>query len=312
MWKATSAAASSTLDVTMNRDVTGQIVSALDHGKVPSNRYCVSYLFLDFYLVRIMVYYYVFLLSIHMCVFSISTSSSSCLPVLIFLISTYELRHVWVAEQKKQLEEEAAKAELKKKARKSKDPETQDAQDVSDIVEVGKFDFLGSALGGVLHSSDASLPHVVEKPSKGTKRSAGSSSTPGDKPSKVRRTSFPSASPSPSPSPSTPGGSGNSKGKKGQETGLRPSEIRAKRVREEQKLSTAMQKCQHILEIALENTTELARMNAKSMTADLKKLRDALSSSFLDLCKDEGADHLQSGLEKHSQAPHVSVTFHYT
>jgi hypothetical protein len=93
---------------------------------------------------------------------------------------------------------------------------------------------------------------------------------------------------------------------------LRPSEIRAKRVREEQKLSTAMQKCQHILEIALENTTELARMNAKCMTADLKKLRDALSSSFLDLCKDEGAEHLQSGLEKHSQAPHVSVTFHYT
>lgn len=296
----------------MNRDGTGQIVSALDHGKVPSNRYCVSYLFLDFYLVRIMVYYYVFLLSIHMCVFSISTSSSSCLPVLIFLISTYELRHVWVAEQKKQAEEEAAKAELKKKARKSKDPESQDAQDVSDIVEVGKFDFLGSVLGGVLHSSDASVPHVVEKPGKGTKRWAGSlNTTPSDKTSKSRRTSFPSASPSPSPSP-TPGGSGNSKGKKGQETGLRPSEIRAKRVREEQKLSTAMQKCQHILENVTENTTELAKMNAKSMTADLKKLREALSSSFLDLCKDEGADHLQSGLEKHSQAPHASVTFQYT
>ena len=213
------------------------------------------------------------------------------------------------------MEEDAARAELKKKARKSKEPESADVGDIQGIVEVGKFDFLGSALSAVLHSSDASVPLVLEKPSKGAKRSAGTSNTPGsasgETPRKSRRGSLSSMSPVPSASPSPPPGS-KGKGKKGAETGLRPSEIRAKRVREEQKLSTAVQKCQHILENVTENTTSLEKMNTKSMAADLKKLREALTSGYLDLCKDEGGEQLHLGLDKHSQAPHVSVTFHYT
>ena len=92
---------------------------------------------------------------------------------------------------------------------------------------------------------------------------------------------------------------------------MRPSEIRAKRVREEQKLMSAMQKCQHVLENMTEQTISIDKMNSKAMSSDLTKLRTAIGSQYLDLCKDESAEQLQVGLTKHSEAP-LLFMLHFT
>ena len=210
-------------------------------------------------------------------------------------------RNVWVAEERKKRDEEEAKAELKRKvARKGKSVEDVAAADTAHIVEGDHYDFLGSALGAVLQPGDAAVPPLKEKPGKRKVSSTGSGSASALSEVKKGRKQ---QSPAPSPSPSPPGQrKGGGKGK-GSETGMRPSEIRAKRVREEQKLMSAMQKCQHVLENMTEQTISIDKMNSKAMSSDLTKLRTAIGSQYLDLCKDESAEQLQVGLTKHSEAP---------
>ena len=219
-------------------------------------------------------------------------------------------RNVWVAEERKKRDEEEAKAELKRKvARKGKSVEDVAAADTAHIVEGDHYDFLGSALGAVLQPGDAAVPVLKAKPGKRTLSTGSGSASALSEVKKGRKQQSPAPSPSPSPSP--PGQrKGGGKGK-GSETGMRPSEIRAKRVREEQKLMSAMQKCQHVLENMTEQTISIDKMNSKAMSSDLTKLRTAIGSQYLDLCKDESAEQLQVGLTKHSEAP-LFFMLHFT
>ena len=87
-----------------------------------------------------------------------------------------ELRNVWVAEEKRKADEEEAKAQLKKKLARKGNPEDKDAADTADIVESGAYDFLGSALGAVLHNGDGSVP-VVKAKSTAKRNSSGSANS---------------------------------------------------------------------------------------------------------------------------------------
>ena len=169
-----------------------------------------------------------------------------------------------------------------------------------DIADHPAYDFLGSALlEGMLHDEDTASPSAPGKKAP-RKSSASNSSATG----KAKTKPDPSHSPSPSPSP--PPGK-KIKGKA--ETGARPSEIRAKRIREEQKIHVALQKCNHILQLASEQTLSAAKLTVKTSTSEHSKLVQAKDGLYLDLCRDEGSDQLQAGLELHGQATDLFVAF---
>ena len=169
-----------------------------------------------------------------------------------------------------------------------------------DIADRPAYDFLGSALlEGCHHQYDTALPDVKAK--KASRKSTASNSSAA---SKAKTKPDPKHSPSPSPSP--PPGK-KIKGKA--ETGARPSEIRAKRIREEQKIHVALQKCNQILQLASEQTFAAAKLTVKMSTSEHSKLMQAKDGPYLDLCRDEGSDQLQGGLELHAQATNLFVAF---